>query len=483
VQAIAKERVSLVEKIVLTRVPKTKMTSPTLSLLEMRESHVYTDFPNRPLLPDQEKLVREALETACFLTGKGIDLFHVVLAQRTRDSEGLPWNAYVYSSASDGTDLRLVGHSESKGSSYPVPPFPEGSRLIFSRQGQTPFDPSSVRSFVSEPPPDLEASVYARLHSFSSERGFPKRSVVSSCLASFEELSCEHHLPTFRIGDLLNHSLLPNAKKGSSPSVKIIQGVDAFLFGMGKQEFTRNSIFQVASQFNFLESTGPYHMKLQDYHSDMTQGPQASLGCPGMLAYRNAVLKGASDASLQPFFRDFPGVYSKGYFTPGRLSRKDLTSLLSHVSSNWRDIRMLAQAGKSLYGDHKIMQVFSAAPCFQENLCAPSISDPEGRICEIVVGRQYQALGALAALHSKSTGARVNLHLTLVGQGAFQNPPQVMETALALLLESVGESDVDVYIHAWSLADTQKVLAALSNIFPVAGDRNFEIVRSDDFFG
>lgn len=54
-----------------------------------------------------------------------------------------------------------------------------------------------------------------------------------------------------------------------------------------------------------------------------------------------------------------------------------------------------------------------------------------------------------------------------------------METALALLLEAVGDADVVIYIHAWSPSN---VVAASSALSKVATSESPEIVPSKNFY-
>jgi hypothetical protein len=376
----------------------------------------------------------------------------------------MPWYAYIYSADVVGHDLRLVGHSES------VQHAREGGR------GRPPgkkiglASPESLEAASCLAHPLLEERVLA-----ACSHGYLSAEAVSEVLGSFEDAPC-HQLPSpFSLGELT--SLLPSHGRGRFPSVKIIIGVDAFLFGRGRPEFVTNSLFQVASQFNFLESTNTEHMPLRRYAWDRTQGPRASLGCPGMLALRNAAFKHVEDLEVQPFFAPLRAAYSRGYFCPRLLAAGDEESALRHVSEHWRDLRVLAQTGKTLFGT-ETTQVFMAAPSFQGER-RPSISEDAGRMCEIIVARQYQALGALAARRAAETGRCVNLHVTLLGQGAFRNPPEVMETALALLLSAVGDADVVVYVHAWSPPDVEAASEALSKF---STSESPEIVPSKNFY-
>ena len=60
-------------------------------------------------------------------------------------------------------------------------------------------------------------------------------------------------------------------------------------------------------------------------------------------------------------------------------------------------------------------------------------------------------------MRSLVSGTRVSLHLTLVGQGAFNNPPSVLASALRAVYETVRYFEVDVYIHGYSNSDVEKI--------------------------
>ena len=89
------------------------------------------------------------------------------------------------------------------------------------------------------------------------------------------------------------------------------------------------------------------------------------------------------------------------------------------------------------------------------------------KICTVLVEAQYRAIAQIAAMRSLRTkGERVNLHLTLVGQGAFNNPQSVLKSALKAVYETVSYFDVDVFIHGFSDSDVKKIDKSL----PVRAD-------------
>ena len=315
---------------------------------------------------------------------------------------------------------------------------------------------SSSCKFSAKTNQDFEKDVLSKFRVKGLE--IVNADIVSDILSSYENQNIIGVLMPTSLKDILKCRVDGQIK--THVQVKIVEGFDAFDFGKGKPEFIDNSMVQVASQFNFLESTSDNHMNLNKYAGDPTQGPRASLVCPGMLAHRNAFFKHKGDLDIQPFFGGLQGAYKRGYFTPSKIKEgENRSEALRYVSSYWRELRVLVQSGKTVFGS-ETTQVFMAAPSFQdtgvpedENLC---------NMCRTIVGGQYEALGVLAALQSKDTARPVNLHVTLVGQGAFNNPPDVLKASFSRMLKALEGHNVIVYIHAYSGSDVRKVEEALS---------------------
>ena len=90
------------------------------------------------------------------------------------------------------------------------------------------------------------------------------------------------------------------------------------------------------------------------------------------------------------------------------------------------------------------LHVFSAAPATsaQENGGDPAV---QLGIAEALVIPQYRAIAQLAAIRSRLTRAPVNVHLTLVGGGVFNNDPRVLQRALDEVARVVNGEALTVY--------------------------------------
>ena len=251
---------------------------------------------------------------------------------------------------------------------------------------------------------------------------------------------------------------LPYAKyRVGNASFHIVQGVDAKLLPLAPS--AHHAVVQVASQFNFLESLGPYHMPILNYFHDMTQGPQASLGSLAALFVRDKAFQGANP---QPLFAHLPpSQYQHGYLYPHKMSPDEQHKFLSLLQEEGGQLRILAQWGiPELASGKPMLQVFTAAPSYQYANHAPHENSLEALICNFLVVSQYTAIAQLTVLRSLLID-RVSLHLTLVGQGVFKNPRSVLQNALQAVMDIVQSYNVDVYIHGFSKKDVEKIHTAL----------------------
>ena len=67
----------------------------------------------------------------------------------------------------------------------------------------------------------------------------------------------------------------------------------------------------------------------------------------------------------------------------------------------------------------------------------------------LLVPIQYACIAKLAAIQSIATGKRVNIHLTLIGQGVFKNRLEVIYSAMAEIYKYINGFNINVYIHAF----------------------------------
>lgn len=268
------------------------------------------------------------------------------------------------------------------------------------------------------------------------------------------------------------YSRLP--KGAGKSSFVLVQEVDAKM--PSASAFAENAVQQVASQFNFLESTSANYSEPVRYLADMTQGPQASLGSPGALFERDyAVVH--SKLGDQPLFEGLtPSQYAHGYLQLARMSEAEKAAFLTKLERNVGNLNVLVQEAVPQFSKEKMTQVFVAAPSFQ-GFFAPASGSIDEKICELLVASQYRATAQAAAIQSVKTGKPVNLHLTLVGQGAFNNPESVLKKALKEVGDTVQGFNVNVFIHGFSTFDIAKIQRCIPGEMSGA-----KIMSKDEFF-
>jgi hypothetical protein len=223
-----------------------------------------------------------------------------------------------------------------------------------------------------------------------------------------------------------------------------------------------DSIVQVASQFNYLESMDSEYTEITQYYRDNTQGPRASVASLEALILRDAAIKptGAEKLGQQPVFNGISW-YRNGYLTPRDIPKQDVQIAVTRIDQNIRNLRILAQVSISEFSSTKkpYIQVFSAAPSFQIGNQAQSTPPDKDSIydsiCVVLVLAQYTSIAKLAVIKSIANPSKpVNLHLTAVGQGAFSNHPSLYDKFITAVWKIVKPFNVSVFMHVYgSLTD------------------------------
>jgi len=243
----------------------------------------------------------------------------------------------------------------------------------------------------------------------------------------------------------------------------IVKGVNAL--EIAKSKLAIDSIIQVASQFNFLESANTNYMDITKYIYDKTQGPLASIASLEALIIRdNAVAKQKILGQQEGIFKNIPNVYKNGYFMPWKIrDEKEKEKILQQLTKNQGKLEILAQKSKPQLGNGiSFTQVFSAAPSFQ-GYRRPLKNSLDDKFCMLLVPLQYACIAKLAAIQSIATGKRVNIHLTLIGQGVFKNRQEIINLAMAEIYKYINGFNINIYIHAFKDFDIKIAKQSLKN--------------------
>lgn len=284
---------------------------------------------------------------------------------------------------------------------------------------------------------------------------------------------------TFAFGRLETPSLGELRKRVASSGHKIgklsLREVVGDVTALHADESNAGGLFQVASQFNLLEMTGPDmtpEMGVGGYENDHTQGPACAIAAGAGTIYRNyfAVVNGqvgqssnnqidcladlgsALDNSGQRLWK-----MRNGYAIPTEPGLIEISSRLNGASVGEIDrLRQFLRIGVQWNTQvtmnnlkHTVTQAYcSALPlayCSQ-------IHAPWEPFARLVLEASYEATICTAILNSLNTGNN-HVFLTLVGGSAFGNKISWITESLQRALMLYRNSNLDVAIVSYSHSD------------------------------
>ncbi|WP_156865133.1 hypothetical protein [Pajaroellobacter abortibovis] len=249
----------------------------------------------------------------------------------------------------------------------------------------------------------------------------------------------------------------PSSLDTTLPTLTMVKGVSVNF--LHEVPLAKNSILQLASQFNFLESPNNQITPVSAYLYDSTQGPQGSIEAGAAALHRTAAVRAQKlhHALTMLLPANHQSYYQNGYLELFKIPDDQLSGVFNYVKQRVSKMRVLAQWVQCEASGRVQLQVFSAAPSYQ-GVSMPQDDSIGAQFCRFVVGTQYEVIGKLAVIRSLIAQQNVPVHLTLVGQGAFNNPPSVLKVALKRLADVIkGCPRVYVYLHAYNEAGQQKV--------------------------
>lgn len=242
------------------------------------------------------------------------------------------------------------------------------------------------------------------------------------------------------------------------PIIYIVSGVNA---GALHYHFTGrgNFIIQVASQFNYLES--PVYgliVPVSQYTQDYSQGPIISAEAVIESIQRKINYMTQKLGSMLPDFRD---VIHNGYMKLYDINQDKLEELYKRKI----ELNMLAQRVICESSDAEQIQIFCAAPSFQDYYGEVEYDSLVGKLCSDILVPQYQACYDVARkVSERNPDSPVYLHLTQVGQGAFRNPKEIMLDCIYGILGRLNSknSNITIFIHAYNnVEELTKILQPL----------------------
>jgi hypothetical protein len=244
------------------------------------------------------------------------------------------------------------------------------------------------------------------------------------------------------------------------------------------------ALFQVASQFNCLESPGPYVVDVADYFHDPTQGPRASISAfPGTLLRHYAAPTPDGGRFVQrdggPQIDLLADVFAQGQ-SPVRSGYlwdhggAGPAALVNALEANFDRIRVgVHDAVQVVLGhnwdgavdgaDCRITQVFTSTVAGGDYGGQQELGAAFAPAC-----RQTLRAGYLGTLLAAVGLGRSLVVLTLIGGGVFRNPAaQIWEAILWAFdeVQPLAVNELDVVLNGYNLStmiDLRSMLPALS---------------------
>ena len=273
---------------------------------------------------------------------------------------------------------------------------------------------------------------------------------------------------------------------GARPVVSVVQGD---VRAMHRDPANADALFQVASQFNMLEMTGPSVTPEQGvtiYQHDRTQGPACAIAAGAATIWRNYFapvggetgqtatrqLDGLADlgAALAAGMKVPPQTLwamRNGYTLPEAATLDRMAAYLATLDAAELD-RLRGRLRIGLHRDVEateavprpgplVSQAFCSAVPVAYSGIAPSRWRPLARL---VLEAAYEATLCEAALNARRGRSNV-VYLTFVGGGAFGNAEDWIHDAIRRAVEVVAHHDLDIRLVSYGPpTSTVKRLAA-----------------------
>lgn len=300
----------------------------------------------------------------------------------------------------------------------------------------------------------------------------------------------------YRIGELELISLreLREQVRRSSPlkGILTVRNVTGDVGQMHERPEYNGAVFQVASQFNLLEMTGPAVTPEQGvtrYEYDHTQGPVCAMAAGAATIYRNYFVP-VGGSTGQTFDRQLDGLADLGNELARRINEPTTTLwtmrngyALCHADGLRRINRHLESLGPDetdklrellRVGWHRDVEVTRAngsqRPIVSQVLCSALpvayVHDVALELwqpfAQLVLEAAYEATLWAAVLNAEGGKSKTVL-LTRLGGGAFGNADEWIDAAMGRALEMTRAFDLQVEIVSYR--DVPASMAKLEAIF------------------
>jgi hypothetical protein len=227
-----------------------------------------------------------------------------------------------------------------------------------------------------------------------------------------------------------------------------------------------DTLFQVASQFNCLESGGPWVRPVEGYFNDPTQGPRASISAFAGTLLRHycapaedggrfvQVSDGRQIELLADVCSPDLAMVRNGYLLPEDVS--DPEEFLKVLEARFDAIRVgVHDELDAVLGydwDGAVPKPPRISQVFTSTVAAGYYGDVGGAVVDLC--RQLLRAAYLGTLMAAAGLGRGRVVLTLIGGGAFGNPPRLIWESIKWALAEVEpllSRDLDVVVNGRNL--------------------------------
>lgn len=296
-----------------------------------------------------------------------------------------------------------------------------------------------------------------------------------------------HGIGTFELVSLADLRRAPTTER--SPQGLTLSLVRADVRDLIGSADNAGALFQVASQFNMLEMTSPAVIPedgVTRYAWDHTQGPACAIATGAATIYRNYLIPigdqtgqtadlqldgladmGAALSALTGLPVHELWLMENGYALGRERGLRVANAILAETSSQKiDDIRACLKIGlltdaevteDGIETGQRVSQVFCSAMPASYSGGALDVLEPLSRL---VLEAAYEATLYCAERNRRLTASR-KVFLTLLGAGAFGNPPSWVLAAMHRAVDRFRNSDLDVYVvsHGEAHPDLQQLVA------------------------
>jgi len=265
--------------------------------------------------------------------------------------------------------------------------------------------------------------------------------------------------------------MTPGGRSSSRLRLWVLDGATAATDIGGLQATSGpGTLFQVASQFNCLESPGAYMTPVQEYFGDPTQGPRASISAfPGTLLRHYSAPAGDGTRFVQTedgpqieLLADAcgPGAAPHGYFTGENHANTE--TLVGAIEERFESIRVGVHAdvqvvlglnwdgGVEDSNNRRIAQVFTSTAAGGMYGAKAVLGESRFNIA----CRQLLRAAYLGTLLSAIALGKPRVLLTLIGGGVFGNPIRLIWDSILWAMDDVEpllRTDIDVIVNGYNL--------------------------------